>query len=370
MIDNSHLLEKLIDERKIRLKKNEITTQHPTMLPENFCFDKVEGMLLGLAIGDALGATSEGKQAAERRDLYGEIRDYLPGKRSNYKAIGSATDDTQLSFWTLEQLIDDNGLDPDNLARKFCKHHIIGIGRTVKTFIRNYKDKHIPWYKAGSDSLGNGALMRISPVILPYLRNPHCSMYADVALDSMISHNSFASNASCIAFIKMLWDLLGMTSPPKPEWWLDTYCSVAKELEGDSLYKPSYRQYADFEGPLWKFTHNVCSEALQRQLTVEKACNQWGSGANLFETIPSVLYILTNHGHNAEEAIIRAVNDTVDNDTIASIVGAAVGALHGLAGIPERWVKRLQGRIREGGGSQVFRLILHSKQIFWLQANI
>lgn len=372
MIDNTRLLQKLLDERKIQLRKSEIITKHPPTLPDNFKFDKVEGMLLGLAIGDALGATSEGKQAAERRDLYGEIKDYISGKRSDYKAIGSATDDTQLSFWTLEQLIDDNGLDPDNLSRKFCKHHIIGIGRTVKEFIERYKDRHIPWYEAGLDSLGNGALMRIAPIVLPYLRNPHHSMYADAALDSMITHNSFASNASCIAFTKMLWDLLGMTSPPEPTWWIDTFCSIAQEFEGkgSDKHKPTYRQHADYKGPLWKFTQNVCSDALHRGLTVDKACNWWGSGGNLFETVPSVLYILATHGHDAEEAIIRAVNDTVDNDTIASIVGAAVGALHGLAVIPERWVKRLQGKIRDGGGSQVFRLIFHSKQIFWLKTNV
>ena len=86
----------------------------------------------------------------------------------------------------------------------------------------------------------------------------------------------------------------------------------------------------------------------------------------MFETVPSVLYILATQARDPEEAIIRAVNDTEDNDSIASIVGAAVGALHGLDGIPERWVKKLAGRIREGGGSQVFRLLLHSKQIFWL----
>jgi ADP-ribosylglycohydrolase len=45
--------------------------------------------------------------------------------------------------------------------------------------------------------------------------------------------------------------------------------------------------------------------------------------------VPSVLHILAMHGDDAEEAIVRAVNDTRDNDTTAAIVGAAVGALHG-----------------------------------------
>ena len=41
-------------------------------------------------------------------------------------------------------------------------------------------------------------------------------------------------------------------------------------------------------------------------------------------------------GSNPEEAIVRAVNDTLDNDTVAAIVRAAVGALHGRASLPRR----------------------------------
>ena len=193
MIDNVPLLQDMISQGTIRLNESELLYEAPPPLPDSFGFEKVEGMLLGLAVGDALGATTEGQQPAKRRSQFGEIRDYVPGKRSGFEAVGVATDDTQLSFWTLEQLINDRGLDPDNLARKFCKHRIIGIGGTTKQFIINYKDKHLPWYKAGIDSLGNGALMRIAPIVLPYLRRPHHSLYADAALDSMITHNAFAN---------------------------------------------------------------------------------------------------------------------------------------------------------------------------------
>jgi ADP-ribosylglycohydrolase len=210
-------------------------------------------------------------------------------------------------------------------------------------------------------------LMRIAPVILPYLRNPHASMHADAAIATMITHNDFANNASSVAFVHMLWELLGMDSLPDPAWWIDTYCSIAKELEGNTRYHRTGGTFGDYSGPLWHFTSNMCKDALKKKLTVEEACNIWGSGANLFETVPSVLYILATHADDPEEAIVRAVNDTEDNDSVASIVGAAVGALHGLGGIPDRWVKNLKGRIREGGGYQVFRLLLHSKQIFWLQ---
>ena len=51
-----------------------------------------------------------------------------------------------------------------------------------------------------------------------------------------------------------------------------------------------------------------------------------------------------HHSSDPEEAIVRAVNDTKDNDTIGAIVGAAVGALHGESALPRRWVDGLLGR--------------------------
>jgi len=71
------------------------------------------------------------------------------------------------------------------------------------------------------------------------------------------------------------------------------------------------------------------------------------------------------HAQNSKEAIIRTVNDTKDNDFVAPIVGAAVGALHGSTGIPDRWIKGLTGRTRSKDDSEVFRQILLAKQKFW-----
>ena len=367
MINNTSSLEDLITRGAIRVCDSHIFRNLPKALPLSLSFEKVEGMLLGVAIGDALGATTEGKLPADRHLLFGEIRNYIPGRRSDNLAIGVPTDDTQLTFWTLKQLIRDGGLIPDNLAKRFCKHHIRGIGNTTKEFIKNYKNKHVAWYAAGLDSLGNGALMRISPIVIPYLKNPHPSMYADAALDTMVTHNAFGNTAACVAFVNILWELLAMSSPPEPRWWLDTYCSIAKELEGNTQYRPETAQHDFYQGPLWQFTDKLVRQALSRGMTTLEACNWWWSGASLFQTVPSVLYILARHAENAEEAIIRAVNDTKDNDTIAAIVGAAVGALHGLKGIPERWIEGLTGRTRSNDDGEVFKLIFRTKKAFWIE---
>jgi len=78
-----------------------------------------------------------------------------------------------------------------------------------------------------------------------------------------------------------------------------------------------------------------------------------------------VIYILMCYGNDLEKAIIRAVNDTKDNDTIASIVGAAVGALHGKKKIPEKWIKELSGRTRADDNGKIFQLLETAKKVFW-----
>ncbi len=98
------------------------------------------------------------------------------------------------------------------------------------------------------------------------------------------------------------------------------------------------------------------------------ACRLWYSGAFLLETVPSVLYILYKHGHSFEEAVIRAVNDTKDNDdTIAAITGSVPKSLHGSEKIPDRWIKNLTGMTKLKDEGKIFRLIENLRS--WLEQN-
>jgi len=104
--------------------------------------------------------------------------------------------------------------------------------------------------------------------------------------------------------------------------------------------------------------------ALVRNESTLVAGDRWYSGAYLLETVPTVIHILELHGHNPEEAIVHAVNDTRDNDTVAAIVGAAVGALHGKASLPRRWLDALPGRTRPDDDGHVHDLIGQARAQF------
>lgn len=362
MINNCELLQDLLAAGEIRLKAGRIFGLTPEPLPPDFDFGRIEGMLLGLAVGDALGNTTESWPPRERRAYFGEIRDYLPNRESGARR-GLPSDDTQLAFWTLEQMLTDGGLVPENLAARFCGGWIFGLGATVREFLRNYQ-RGLPWYRSGPPSAGNGALMRIAPIILPHLQNPTPALWCDTALAAMLTHNDSGSTAACLALVYMLWQLLHMDAAPEPEWWPRTYVAVARDLE-QGTYRPRGGAFPDFSGPIWRFVAEYVAPAHARGLAVLEAGDLWGSGAFLLETVPSVLYILMRHAQDPEEAMVRAVNDTRDSDTIAAIVGAAVGALHGRDKLPGRWLKDLAGRTAEQDDGRVLELLAAARKVWW-----
>jgi hypothetical protein len=164
----------------------------------------------------------------------------------------------------------------------------------------------------------------------------------------------------------MLWQLLGMQKAPSADWWVDSYVASARSLEGDTRYRARRRFMGwqprtvleqRFEGPVWRFVEERLPTALRAGDSAATVARRWQSSAYLLETLPTTLFILAKHAADPEEAIVRAVNDTYDNDTIGAIVGAAVGALHGEAALPQRWRENLLGRTGAADDGRVFELV-------------
>lgn len=362
--NNRQALEWLFVEGKVRLKRSKLFDTPPAAHARPVSWEWVEGMLLGLAIGDALGNTSEGWNVAAR-NRRGEIRNYLPNRYAGNRVVGLPSDDTQLAMWTLEQINADYGLVPEHVARRFAGEEIFGIGDTVRAFVTDLH-RGRPWFEAGQHSAGNGALMRIAPVVIPHLASADTGLWADAALAATITHNDSASTAACVAWVAMLWDLLGMARPPAPEWWLERYVAVASQLEAGEAYEPRGDAHAGESGPMWQLIERWVKEAHARKLSTLAACESWHSGAYLLETLPCVLYILMRHAGHPEEAMVRAVNDTRDNDTVAAIVGSALGALHGTAALPERWRSGLLGRLGADDDGHLFTLLAETRAVWRL----
>jgi ADP-ribosylglycohydrolase len=261
-------------------------------------------------------------------------------------------------------MVDDGSLHLDRLAKTFASRHIYGIGQAMREFVTGVKSGK-GWRQAAAKSAGNGALMRIAPAALPHLTEPTPALWSDAALLARLTHNDAASVASCVAFIAMLWDLRAMDRPPSSDWWIDTFVSVLRELDSGDVYAPRGGAYTA-TGPFADLVATRLVQAQRAGWSTRAACERFHSGAYLVETVPCVLIILARHGADPEEAIVRAVNDTKDNDTTAAIVGAAVGMLHGAEALPPRWRAGLTGRTTSDDDGRMFELIAAAKARFWV----
>jgi ADP-ribosyl-[dinitrogen reductase] hydrolase len=123
---NRDRLEALFRTVKIAVERGTVFHRHLPPKPAAFDFDRTEGMLLGVAVGDGLGITTEGRLPGERSAAHGRIRDYLPNKYVGDRR-GYPSDDTQLTFWTLEQMILDRGFVPERVAARLARGRIFGI---------------------------------------------------------------------------------------------------------------------------------------------------------------------------------------------------------------------------------------------------
>lgn len=308
----------------------------PTIHRDSFA-DNIRGMLYGIAIGDALGRESESMSSYQRMMLHGHITGYPQGQSG--LSEGLYTDDTQMSFWLLDHMLTHNTLDPRLLASTFGTASIEHSGRSVRSFQAAYLQNKM-WHECGVRSAGNGAIMRIAPVILPYLQYPGDNLWYDTLLCGMITHNDPASHGACQAMMAWLWGMFQHETMPRAQWWVDTYIQHARSWERTPTYTTAANTDPEM---LWASTVRKVVKAYARNLSVEEACNEWRSGPYLLETMPSLLYILMKHAHQPRVAVLQATQYTWDNDTIASLVASLMGAHYGEQIWRGPWVDNLRG---------------------------
>lgn len=325
---------------------------------------RVEGMLLGLAIGDALGRPASGMVPDARRRQLGEVRDYLPNPQAGGRAVGLPSDETQLAFWTLEQLVKDGGLRPQRLMARLAAGRVFGIGPTTREALEAGRVGALPWERCGLKAAGSGALPRTAPLLLPHLAGGGRDLWIDVSLATLMTHNDSAALAAGLGWAAILWQLLAMDAPPAPDWWGRAWLEATTDLEVDPTYRmggPAFQEAG--RGTLGAHLARALERAEAERWDTATACAAWGSSGYLLEALPSVLWILSRHAGDPEAALVRAVNDTEDSDRIAALVGTAVGALHGRAALPERWVQGLLGRTGAADDGQLFRLLAEAVRL-------
>ena len=141
--------------------------------------ERFRGSLLGLAIGDALGAPIEGFPRGAFPSIDG-FESY-DGIHQRQIPSGSWTDDTSMALCLADSLTVCEGFDPRDQMERYLRWmeegHLgclgipaLGIGSTVKGSLLRFKSNHANPFCGPTDTFtaGNGCIMRLSPVALFY----------------------------------------------------------------------------------------------------------------------------------------------------------------------------------------------------------
>jgi ADP-ribosyl-[dinitrogen reductase] hydrolase len=282
--------------------------------------DRARGAMLGLAVGDALGAPLEWLHPEQIAARYGgPLRDLVA---SPVWERGEWTDDTAMALALAESIVDQGGyVEQDVFAHYalWARSDPKDIGSTVDAALRRARDPADARSLAadhhrvtGGQSAGNGSLMRTVPIALRYLEEPS-GLERFSRLDSGLTHHDPLAGDACVWFNMTVAALVAGRRPPSSRSAVGRQAAEAAEL--------STAQLAD---------------EVQGQMGYVMTALGVGFAAAF--------------GHDdLEQAIVFAANLGGDADTNAAVTGALAGARFGASAIPERWLEPLRERARLTG---------------------
>ena len=137
--------------------------------------DKARGMLVGLAVGDALGAPFQFGNTSDAIER--NIDELLHMHDNHVLPKGVWTDDTSMALCIADSLIEKGGYDSYDVMNKFCDWEDHGYrsffpmgydeGRQTARALAKYRLAPIIPVGAKKEwNAGNGAIMRLAPVVI------------------------------------------------------------------------------------------------------------------------------------------------------------------------------------------------------------
>ena len=280
-----------------------------------------EGMfrdaMLGVVVGDAVGVPFEcgWRDQYTVDDMVG-YEPWMPGYHETIIPIGTWSDDSALTFATLDSYHACGKWDSADLLKRFCDwlyddayvpagQTRFGEGKVTVCALENFR-AGVPADECGvadETRLGNGSLMRI----LPLAFYPHTT--ADIARVSAVTHAAKNCVMACVCYVEIAERL------------------IAGADKFDAVHAQEWPQ----------------SEAFGRMAAIETLPrDEIKSSGHVIETLEASLWCFLTTD-NYRDCILKAVNLGRDTDTIAAIAGGLAGMYYqGEDGIPKAWIKNLQ----------------------------
>lgn len=273
--------------------------------------ERAKAAYLGLAVGDALGASVEFMTPREIAVHHG-VHDEIIGQGWLNLAPGSVTDDTEMSLALGQAIIDCQGhITAKAISESFSQwmsRKPVDIGNTVRRGIIQYRKKGQTAVPENPFDAGNGAAMRCLPIALFGLGLHAFDLRALSDLQAHTTHNCALSDCGTFTVVQMVQSALLYPGDR------DRLYELVHGLVGEhGVYSFSGRR---MENPSGYIVDSL------------KAVFQ-----SFFET------------DSFEDCLVNVVNRGGDADTTGAIAGMIAGAFYGLEALPDKWLDQLDRTI-------------------------
>jgi len=265
--------------------------------------DRARAAFLGLALGDALGATVEFMTAGEIAATLGVHRELTGGGWLHLRP-GQVTDDTEMSLAAARAIAAHGGWSARVVADAFAawlKGRPTDVGSSCRSGIRRYILDGTLQGPPGEWDAGNGAVMRVLPVALLTIGDDAALAALAVEQGRITHHHPLSDDA----------------------------CRLVGRLVHLAALGRSMRQL-----------RSCADAAIEAQPRFGLERYRGRAGGYVVETIQTVLEALFAT-RSFEACLTRVVNRGDDADTTGAIAGAIAGAYYGLEGLPPRWLRKL-----------------------------
>lgn len=283
--------------------------------------DRRRGALVGLAVGDALGAAVEFNAPGSFEPVTG----YREGGPHRLKA-GEWTDDTSMAL-ALADSITASGWDLNDQADRYVqwwrtgKYSVNGrcfdIGITTRSALANFVT-HKNALTSGDRSdraSGNGSIMRLAPVPM---RFGHLYTTQLAELSRLAEESSLPTHASeqCVSACRYLATVLA---------------ALIHGEHRDDVLSPDWKSLKQLNAI--KPLHPLIQEIAQGSFRQKQPPAIQGSGW-VVKSLEASLWAF-HDADTFEAAVLKAVNLGDDADTTGAICGQLAGAYWGESGISE-----------------------------------
>lgn len=268
------------------------------------------GAFLGLAVGDALGATLEFLTPREIREQHRSHRDIVGGGWLRLRR-GQVTDDTEMALALGRSILDAGRVEATAVAESFSawmRSKPVDMGSTVRRGISHYRRTGEPRVLENEYDAGNGACMRCLPVALAYLGADEEVVAEANRLQSHVTHNNGIADLGTLTVIRMVQSALVYGERAALKCLADDLAAAEPRYGYDRKRMESPSGY-------------------------------------IVETLRAVFQSLIATD-SFESALVDVVNRGGDADTTGAILGMIAGALYGIGAIPERWIAALDRDVR------------------------